>query len=196
MVEEYGMRGCKQQCLHPFFLQKIVTVCKMMDRQGGHMMTTFMPIFITIISGVFVFIIGRFIEKLFIDPMKEHKMVIAEIYDGLIYHANKIGNPLAISSKTDPDALKEYNQASNELRRMSTKLRAATFNLNGVYWIYRLIFWGPKKKNISEVCRALIGLSNCLTYITNIEHIERNSKKTELIMEKLKLTKFESKIQK
>ncbi|MGX5518842.1 hypothetical protein [Bacillus cereus] len=155
-----------------------------------------MTIFYTILTGVFVFVLGRFIEKLFIDPMKEHKMVIAEIYDGLIYHANKISNPLAIDPKTNPDARKDYQQASNELRRMSTKLRAATFNLNGVYWIYRLIFWGPKKKNISEVCRALIGLSNSLTYIQYLDNVERNAEKAQLIMKKLKLTKFESKIQK
>lgn len=157
-------------------------------------MTTFMPTFITIISGVLVFIVGRFIEKLFIDPMKEHKTVIAEIYDGLIYHANIISSPLAIDKHTNDEMLKKYNKASDELRRMSTKLRAATFNLNGVYWIYRLLFRAPKKKDISAACGTLIGLSNSLTYVRDVEDFDRNNHKTAYIMEKLKLTKFDSKI--
>lgn len=164
----------------------------MMDRQGGHMMTTFMttfmPAFITIISGVLVFIIGRFFEKLFIDPMKEHKTVIAEIYDGLIYHANKISNPLI-----NTDALKDYQKASDELRRMSTKLRAATFNLQGAYWFYRFLFRAPTKKDITVACTALIGLSNSLVSAKNTEDIDRNIAYQQAILKKLKLKKFEDK---
>ena len=155
-----------------------------------------MTIFLTILTGVLVFVVGRFIEKLFIDPMKEHKMVIAEIYDGLIYHADKISNPLVNGPDTNPDALKVYQQASDELRRMSTKLRAATFNVNGAYGFYRLLFNAPKKSDINVACRDLIALANCLTYIEYLDHVRRNAEKANSIMEKLQLTKFESKIQK
>ncbi|MGE7887840.1 hypothetical protein ACQKN7_10765 [Bacillus cereus] len=156
-------------------------------------MTTFVPVFITIISGVFVFIIGRFIEKLFIDPMKEHKTVIAEIYDGLIYHANITVNPLVYDENTSENALKIYQDASNELRRMSTKLRAATFNLQGAYWFYRLVFRAPKKKDIMLVCSSLIGLSNCLICTKDTRDVDLNITFQQTILKKLKLNKFEDK---
>ncbi|MGR2742278.1 hypothetical protein [Bacillus sp. N6] len=152
-------------------------------------MTTFMPTFITIISGVFVFIIGRFIEKLFIDPMKEHKTVIAEIYDGLIYRTNIIVNPLELTENSNKDLQKIYQDTSNELRRMSTKLRAATFNLQGAYWFYRLVFRAPKKKDIMVVCSSLIGLSNCI----GTKDVDLNIAFQQTILKKLKLNKFEDK---
>lgn len=170
-----------------------------MDRQGGHIMTTFMTVFITIISGVLVFTIGRFIEKLLIDPIKEHKTVIAEIYDGLIYHADKISYPLEEKFQdTDADTLKYYQEASNELRKMSTKLRAATFNLQGAYWFYNLVFRAPTQKDIFEVCRKLIGLSDGLTCKKGegVDNAKMNNDNVTLIMKKLKLTKIESEIQK
>ncbi|MGR5882748.1 hypothetical protein ACT7DC_21965 [Bacillus cereus] len=156
-----------------------------------------MTTFITIISGVFVFIIGRFIEKLFIDPMKEHKTVIAEIYDGLIYHANKTSNPLELNADTNKDTLKNYREASSELRKMSTKLRAATFNLQGAYWFYRVVFRAPKKKDITVVCTSLMALSNsliCAKGAKDKENVDRNITFQQIIMKKLKVTKFNSKI--
>ncbi|WP_142308191.1 hypothetical protein [Bacillus wiedmannii] len=153
------------------------------------MMTTFL----TILTGVFVFIIGRFIEKLFIDPMKEHKTVIAEIYDGLMYLANKIGHPLELTENTDEDKLKEYREASNELRKMSTKLRAATFNLQGAYWFYRFLFKAPTIDDINVVCASLIKLSNSITYVKGAKNFERNLGFQREILEKLKLSEFEEK---
>ncbi|MDG4850618.1 hypothetical protein [Peribacillus frigoritolerans] len=155
-----------------------------------------MTIFYGILSGVIVFVLGRFIEKIFIEPIKEHRMVIAEIYDGLIYHANKISNPLEVTESINEDTLKDYNQASKELRRMSTKLRAATYNLKGMYKLYSILFNAPKLEQISEVCGNLIGLSNRMTYKTRVSgrDIEDNYKKKELIMKKLKLDKFDKKL--
>lgn len=148
-----------------------------------------------ILSGVLVFVIGRFIEKLFIDPIKEHKSVIAEIYDGMIFYANKIGNPQQVTEHTPDSVIADFNKASDEIRRMSTKLRAATYNLKGFYWLYRIIFRAPKLSEINEVCGSLIGISNGLLYRGDRDYlIDFNLQKQENIMQKLKLYKFENKI--
>lgn len=156
-----------------------------------------LTIVIGILSGIIVFVLGRFIEKLFIDSIKEHRITIAEVYDGLIYYANRIGNPLEVNEHTLDVNIADYNKASDEIRRLSTKLRAATYNLKGVYWLYRLIFRAPKLKDISDVCQSLIGISNGLTYRGDRDYlIDFNIEKKEIIMQKLKLSKFENKIMK
>ncbi|MDQ1144026.1 methyl-accepting chemotaxis protein [Bacillus sp. SORGH_AS 510] len=148
-----------------------------------------------ILSGVLVFVIGRFIEKLFIDPIKEHKSVIAEIYDGMIFYTNRITSPLHVTEDIPNSIIAEINKVSDEIRRLSTKLRAATYNLKGFYWLYRIFFRAPSLKDINEVCGSLIGISNGLLYRDNRHHVmDFNIKKHEIIMQKLKLNKFEHKL--
>ena len=80
---------------------------------------------------------------------------------------------------------------------MSTKLRAATFNLKGMYKLYSILFNAPKLEQISAVCGNLIGLSNSMTYIrrSSSRYIsEDNYKKKELIMKKLRLDNFDKKL--
>lgn len=154
-----------------------------------------MTILYAILSGVVVFVLGRFIEKLFIDPIKEHRNVIAEIYDNMIFYANRISNPLLHTEKTSQISIDDYNKASDNIRRLSTKLRAATYNLHGVYGLYQIMFRAPSLKDISEVCGCLIGISNGLIYQdSRRELVDFNVEKREIIMQKLKLEKIHNKI--
>ncbi|WP_142317529.1 hypothetical protein [Bacillus sp. AFS002410] len=152
-----------------------------------------MTMFYTILTGVLIFVLGRIIEKMIIDPIKEYWAIVAEIYDGMIFYANRTSNPIAIDKATPDEIKKHINQVSDDIRRLSTKLRIATYNMR---WFYKFhsLFGAPKLKDINEVCGALIGLSNSLTYVKDFEPIERNIKYQKLIFEKLKLTKFENKL--
>ena len=74
-----------------------------------------MSVFLTIIAGVFVFIIGQIILKLFVEPWQKQRECIALIGHSLILHANIYGNP----GKGDGNILTE---ASQEIRKLAADL--------------------------------------------------------------------------
>ncbi len=50
--------------------------------------------FVTVISGVFIFVIGQLVIKFVIDPIKELKQTLGAIYFILIFHAPAIYTPV------------------------------------------------------------------------------------------------------
>lgn len=158
-----------------------------------------MNIFITVLTGVFIFIIGRWIEKFYIDPIKEQKMVISDVYDTLTFFANKYTNPLIISRelKQEDEAfydkkIEEFNKISYEIRKLSTKLRGHTFNIK-FYSIYSFFGNVPSKDDILDACAELIGLSNNLIAFEESKRslANENIKSKERIFIKLRIKKFE-----
>lgn len=152
-----------------------------------------MTMFYTILTGVLIFVLGRIIEKVIIDPIKEHRSVIGEIYDGLIFHAGRISSPLKVTAETTEAEINRYNEASKDIRRLSMKLRVAIYNINWFYKFYSF-FGAPKFNDISETCRTLIGLSNSLFQTKHSDNVLENIAYKKSIMDKLKLTKFEDKL--
>lgn len=101
--------------------------------------------FLTIISGVFVFILSQYILEFILKPLKEYRKVIAEIDNKLKFYANVIVNP-PVSDQLSED----YLAARNEIKKLSCDLESAYKNL---------LLFRPKQKSISEAARELIWLS-------------------------------------
>ncbi|MEH2415452.1 hypothetical protein [Nostoc sp.] len=111
-----------------------------------------MEIFVTIISGVFVFILGQLVLKLIIEPIQEFRKTVADIAFALIEYANIYSNPGYAGNELE-------NKASQELRKLSSRLNAQIYLIPGYTTISKL-FKLPSKTNLLEATRELIGLSN------------------------------------
>ncbi|MCF6193215.1 MAG: hypothetical protein L3J46_02645 [Kangiellaceae bacterium] len=122
-----------------------------------------MTIFLTIFSGVFVFVLGQIILKLLIDPVQGYKTTVGDISIALINHANVYSNP-GISKQERMDF------ASEELRLLASKL-SANVVLIPYYEKTGKFFKLPSIKDKHEVKKQLIDLSNGI-------HDKRNSEAT------------------
>lgn len=106
----------------------------------------------TIISGVFVFILGQLALKLIIEPIQEFRKTLADIAFALIEYANIYSNPGSAGNELE-------NKASEELRKLSSRLNAQMYLIPGYSSISKP-FRLPSKDNLVEAARDLIGLSN------------------------------------
>ncbi|MEH1947986.1 MAG: hypothetical protein V7K77_13680 [Nostoc sp.] len=106
----------------------------------------------TIISGIFVFILGQLALKLIIEPIQEFRKTLADIAFALIEYANIYSNPGCAGNELE-------NKASEELRKLSSRLNAQIYLIPGYTNISKL-FKLPSKANRVEATRELIGLSN------------------------------------
>jgi len=107
-----------------------------------------MEIFLTIISGVLVFILSQYIVEFILKPLIKYKQVIAKIDNKLKFYANIITNPPLSSGSID-----DYIIAQKEIRDLSCDLESTYKSL--------LIF-KPNKKTIAKVAKDLIWLSNII----------------------------------
>ncbi|MEH2319524.1 hypothetical protein [Nostoc sp.] len=106
----------------------------------------------TIISGVFVFILGQLILKLIIEPIQEFRKTLADIAFALIEYANIYSNPGCADNELE-------KKASEEFRKLSSRLNAQMYLIPAYKSISKL-FGLPSKDNLLEAASALIGLSN------------------------------------
>ena len=132
--------------------------------------------FLTVISGVLVFLFGQLFNEYFLKPIQKYKNLRAQIAYALTYYAMYYSNPL----KND-DINEEYNNASIELRKLAAKVDAMIeLRPKGNMFI-------PKKDRLSEVSKCLIGLSNGMYSPDPIMSSDNNQNERKTISEKLKL---------
>ena len=111
-----------------------------------------MSIFITIISGTFVFVIGQTFLKLFIEPWQLHRECIARIANRLLFYDNVFSNP-------GIHAEEKMREASVETRELASDLSACCYRIPLYEFLSRVKVF-PTMKIIFEVQKNLIGLSN------------------------------------
>lgn len=117
-------------------------------RNFSYIMETFM----TIISGVIVFILGQLALKLIIDPIQEFRKILADIAFALIEYANIYSNPGYAGNELE-------KKASEEFRKLSSRLNAQMY-LILCYGCTSKLFRLPSKDKLLEAASELIGLSN------------------------------------
>ena len=111
-----------------------------------------LSVFLTILTGVLVFVLGQIVLKLFIEPWQRQRECVAQIASNLMYYANVYSNP-GIGTK-------ERNiEAADETRRMACELYASCIRIP----LYRCVsrsrmFIDMDSVNIAH--KQLIGLSN------------------------------------
>ena len=111
-----------------------------------------MSVFLTIISGVAVFVIGQIILKLFVEPWQLQRECIAKIAHHLLLYANVYSNPGVGTDEAN-------REASAETRKLAAELIASCRRIPfyDVLSSWKLF---PKMEQILEAQKNLIGLSN------------------------------------
>ena len=123
--------------------------------------------FLTVISGVLVFILGQLFIECVLNPIKEYKKLKAEISYELVYYARNFANPI-LFSKED---IEKWDIAGDKIRDLASKVEAFA-QIKPIY-----IF--PKKKTLLLVRDKLIGISNgCIASSSEIanEYMKLNVK--------------------
>lgn len=109
--------------------------------------------FLTVISGVLVFVISQLFNEYWLRPIQKHKELRAKISYSLTLYANLYMNPVTYEILNER---KEIGVASNELRMLAAEVDSAVeLRPCGNIFISR-------KKVLTEVSKNLMGLSNNL----------------------------------
>lgn len=111
-----------------------------------------MAVFLTIISGVAVFVLGQIALKLFVDPWQRQRECVAHIAYILLYYANVYSNPGVVTKEKN-------DEASVETRRAASELVASSYRIPCYSFVSKSQMF-PTLETINEVRKQLIGLSN------------------------------------
>jgi len=134
-----------------------------------------MSIFITILSGVIVFVLGQTILKLFVEPWQMQRECIAKISNSLLLYAN-------VYSTVGATPMDETKLVSIEIRKLAAELIASCNRIPFYEQITKTKIF-PSLKIILKVQKNLIGLSNSL----NRGDSSRNQANAEEIKKLLKI---------
>lgn len=133
---------------------------------------------LTIISGVFVFVLSQLFNEYRLKPIQKYKELRAKISYSLTLYANLYMNPVEYKLA---NAREEINVASNELRQLAAEVDA----MIELKPIFSLLI--ARKEVLAEVSRNLIGLSNNLYSPHPDIAIEHNDKRCREIYKLLKM---------
>ncbi|WP_423840408.1 hypothetical protein ONE56_06020 [Vibrio mytili] len=111
-----------------------------------------MTVFLTVLSGVLIFVLGQLLLKLLIEPIQELRTLVSKIAYDLIKLANVFANP------TDPEE-ERFTEACKVMREHSSNLHAH-FYLVPFYNISCRLFGLPKEEDVLNATKELIRLSN------------------------------------
>ena len=140
-------------------------------------------IFITVISGVLVFVLGQIVNEYYIKPIHNYKELRAKISYSLILYANLYANPVLFNSN-NLNKNAESDHASMELRRLAAEI-AAMIELKPM-----LCPFIANKDTLFEVSRNLIGLSNGF-YCTDSNMARDNEKRRNEICDLIGIRRYE-----
>ena len=120
-----------------------------------------MELFLTVLSGVVVFVLGQFILEFLIKPIKEYFSLKQKILYSLTLYCNYYCNPYNIErNSTNVRRIEEYNNAGNEMRKIGAEVAAFLGTIPKCF---------KKTRNkLDAVMHNLIGISNGF-YRTNSE---------------------------
>ena len=109
-------------------------------------------VFLTVLSGVGVFVIGQIFVKFVIEPIQEFYKLTGQIGHSLIYYANVYSN-----TEVSPEPELKAAQETFRQHACDLHLRAHTIPLYGLWARIRLL---PPRTNANAAGSNLIGLSN------------------------------------
>jgi hypothetical protein len=135
-------------------------------------------VFLTVLSGVTVFVAGQIFIKFVIDPINDFYKLTGEIGHSLIYYANVYSN----TKLAKPEAVEE---ADRLFRRQSSDLfaRAYAIPLLSVWATVHLL---PPRRDLMKAADNLIGLANGV-HDTTDKAYEANMKRRMAIERQLRM---------
>jgi len=119
-----------------------------------------MNTFLTIISGVAVFVVGQFVLELFIKPWNKYRSIKSKIVYILAYNAHQLYYALDYNCKESDSDLIRYRRASHELRNVAAELIGFIEEKHPLFFI-------PRKEQIYKASSQLIALSNGVSLLTH-----------------------------
>ncbi len=131
----------------------------------GFYMSEGLKLALTALAGVAVFTIGQIIQKLFIEPIQEHRRGIGRVIYVLDYYSNW------------PDGLSWDVQKEAHLKIMDAA--SATLRVIPLYGIFARMTLVPKRSKIEKVNQELVNLARDVNYDTlmNSASVIRNELK-------------------
>lgn len=138
-------------------------------------------VFLTVISGVIVFVLSQLFMEQFIKPLARYNTIKAKIAYNLVYYANVYHNPIDLGAIEDIQKLPlRYNEASDCLRKLAAEIAGFAEERS----MLRFFVWA---RRINDVQSGLIGLSNGCTG-RNIDYLMKiNEEREKIIKSKLHL---------
>lgn len=108
---------------------------------------------LTVLGGVFVFVVGQLLGKFVIDPVQDLKKLLGEIRFALVFHAQAVLTPVGDRARED--------EAQKALRKLSCDLRSKVGAIP-FYRVWSIVSCGflPSKESAFKASTQLMGLSN------------------------------------
>ena len=136
--------------------------------------------FLTVVSGVLVFVLGQLFNEYFLKPIQNYKEIKSKIAYNLTFYANLYMNPVENSKKNE-----NIETASQEIRKLGAEVDAISeLRPFGNIFI-------PKKRILKKVSKKMIGLSNNFISENQDRAIEYNENARKTIYEMLKINNQE-----
>ena len=139
-----------------------------------------LPIIITVISGVMVYMFGELLNTIWLNPLQEYKNLKREIAKWLLFYANIYSNVLNDNDSSE-DWIKLHFVASDKLRSLASDLEGFIQVLS---WVKIGI---PKKSDLKSAASSLILLSNCMFDSNPTKQSKENHNMADDIREKLNI---------
>ena len=133
------------------------------DLVGAHEVT----IFLTIFSGVFVFVIGQLLMKFVIDPVHSQRETIGEVVDFLILHANVYTSPGMrheaglVDQEAERARRAQLTETKETARALASKLMVRTQAIP-LYGTLERLGWTVKRSGIRRAQKSLFFISNAM----------------------------------
>lgn len=141
-------------------------------------------VFLTVISGTVIFVIGQFLQKFCFEPIENWKRILSEIDSNLFIFQNILVTKISdeaidetmfnetylgfFTSKTKSKSYELQRECRREMRKLGGTLRA---KYNQLPWIYRKFFLKIDKKDISKIVKNFTHLYNSVGDSKNSEVI-------------------------
>ena len=136
---------------------------------------------LTVISGVFIFVIGQLLVKVFVEPIHKLRALKGDIVGFLTYYSD------VYLSLPDLNKEEDVRKVSTEARKLGSDLMARALVVP-CYRFCSVLRAGPRFRDIAIAHRELIGLSN--TVLAKSDSVpERATKRLEKIKSALHLPK-------
>ena len=113
-------------------------------------MSDILGVFLTVVSGVLVYILGQLFDEYYLKPIREYKKLKGKVAYVLTYYAQYYSNPFRLAA----DHADRWEKASEELRKTASDVIAFAQTKPTIN------FFIPNKKVLIKVEQHLIYMSN------------------------------------
>lgn len=111
-------------------------------------------VFITVLSGVLVYILSQLFTEFILRPIQDYKKLKGKVAKELVFYAHYYSNPQKIGTAQDFPAWKAAGEA---MRELASEVSAFA----EIKPLYPFAFYAiPTKKRLLDAARHLMGMSN------------------------------------